>query len=160
MEWLFVLLFPSAIVSVVGCKTGAARLAGSATAPNLNTLTKCRCPPPPLARRRKTLDSREAFFIAFKWRRRVKGSQLRPRSIPWPLRSRATPGWNGESERCKPHADRWPSCQTTCVYKGNPDGWLLKIALDARLCTRIVICRHFLSPLCRGTYTLKCYRAG
>lgn len=115
---LCVALFP-VIVNVAGCNDRETQLGLSASVPNLNRVTKCRCPPPPLTPQWNTLDWSSASFIAFKLSHGSRAPTQGPWSIqqpPLPLRQLQA---GTETERCKPDADRRPSCQTTCAYKGS-----------------------------------------
>lgn len=143
----FSVAFFSVIVSVTGSNDREAWLAVSASAPNLNTLTKCRCPQPPLATRWKTLDWGRASFIVLKSRCRsrapIRGSDqyCDPSSLP---------GTEREGERCKPDADRWPSCQTCCTYKGSL--WWMAVR-DYSFCMFVYKNSHFPALLVSSVYS-------
>lgn len=84
-----------------------------------------------------------ASFIAFKWRPRsrapIQGPDQyhAPPTAP-PLVSLLWPATEGE--RCKPDIDRWPSCQTTCTYKGSL--WWMA-ADDCSSCAFVYKSHHF-----------------
>lgn len=153
----FCVAFFSVIVSVVGSNDREAQLALSASAPNLNRLTQCRCPPPPLAPQWKTLDCSRASFIAFKWRRRsrapIKGSDQY--HDPHQL------GHSGLEERERGVNQTLtddPTAKLPAPTKGASDGWRLKIALVACLYIRIIISQQLL-VLSVQPIPSQCFRA-
>lgn len=140
----FCVAFFSVIVSVVGSNDRKAQLALSAPAPNLNRLTQCRCPPPPLAPQWRTLDWSRASFIAFKWRHRSRAPIQGLDQYHDPLQSTHFDLERGERGVNQTLTDD-PPAKLPAPTKETSDGWQLKIALVACQFMRIVISQNILS---------------
>lgn len=140
----FCIAFQSVIVTVVRSNDREAQLTLSATAPNLNRLTQCRCSPPPLAPQWKTLDWSRAPFIAFKWRHRSRAPIQGPDQYHDPLQSTHFGLEQGE-RGVNQMLTNDPPVKLPAPTKEASDRWQMNIALVACLFIRIVISQHLSS---------------
>lgn len=123
----FCVAFFSVIVSVVGANDREAQLGLSASAPNLNRVTQCRCPPPPLAPRWKTLDWSTASFIAFKLSRRSRAPIQGPDQYHDPLQAEYS-GLEQRERGVNQTLTDDPPAKLPTPTKEASDGWRLKTA--------------------------------